>query len=144
MKLKIKPKKRQIEKKEEIVSVVETADKKSKKKNSLPPDEYEPIFEPVKIKVREYTSQKSGEKIIQSLVMKVMRNNYDDGRIYFYITMFQDSESYTGYMKGKTVYFPITKLDDTIGLMCEAIRKCEESGLIEEEIENEKGEEMPF
>ena len=144
MKLKIKPKKRKTEFPKEEISVKssekvseKSSEKKSGRKNSLPPDEYEPIFEPLKVKLREYTSEKSGEKVEQYLIMKVMRNNYDNGKVYFYMTMWQDSKSYTGFMKGKTVFFPVTRLDDVIGFMCQAINDCETVNLIEEELENE-------
>ena len=108
-------------------------------KNNLPSDDYEPIFEPVKVPLREYEG-KNGDPVRQSLIMKIMRNKYDDGKVYFYATMWQDSESYTGFMKGKTILFPIGRLDDVIGYMCEVIRECEGNEMLEDEM----GVELPF
>ena len=81
--------------------------KKTKKENKLPPDIYEPMFEPIRILVRETKSSKDPTKEVkQYLELSVKRFDDDEGLPFVWVQMYQESEFYTGYMKGKTVYLP--------------------------------------
>lgn len=100
--------------------------KREKSKSTLPSDEYKPEFPPIRFLVREEPSRKDPEKVVrQYLELSVKRYNDQDGLPYVWISMYQESEFYTGYLKGKTTYLPLTELDtlrehlDEIAEMCE-------------------------
>ena len=96
--------------------VLETPKKAKKKQgNSLPPDEYYPMFPPMKILVRETPSNKNPTKMVkQYLELSVKRYNDDEALPYVWVQMYQESEFYTGYLKGKTIYLPLEMLYDFI------------------------------
>ena len=89
-------------------------EKASKKKgNTLPSDEYKPMFEPIRFLVRETPSQKSG-MVKQYLEISVKRFNDDEAMPNVWLQMYQESDFYTGYLKGKTVFLPLEMLYDLI------------------------------
>ena len=89
-------------------------EKTSKKKgNTLPSDEYKPMFEPIRFLVRETPSQKSG-MVKQYLEISVKRFNDDEAMPNVWLQMYQESDFYTGYLKGKTVFLPLEMLYDLI------------------------------
>lgn len=85
------------------------------------PDEYKPLFPPQRLLVREYSSR-NGSPIRQYIEVKIMRFDDDEGRVMCFLTMYQESEKYTGYMKGKSVHFPI----DQFGSILECLQDFEE------------------
>lgn len=98
-------------------NMAEEAKKTTKKKqeNKLPPDVYYPMFDPIRILVRETPSQKDPTKVVkQYLELSVKRFDDDEALPFAWIQMYQESEFYTGYLKGKTIHLPLTKLVDLI------------------------------
>lgn len=91
------------------------APKKNKKENKLPPDVYRPMFEPIRILVRDTPSTKDITKRVKQYVeLSVKRFDDDEALPFAWIQMYQESEFYTGYLKGKTIHLPLTKLVDLI------------------------------
>lgn len=100
--------------------------KREKTKSTLPADEYRPEFPPIRFLVREEPSRKDPEQTVkQYLELSVKRYNDEVGLPYVWISMYQESDFYTGYLKGKTTYLPLSELDtlrdhlDEIAEMCE-------------------------
>ena len=121
--MKLKPVKKLVPKREE---------KKSRKssKNTLPPDEYTPMFEPTRILVRETVSSKDPTKVVrQFLEISVKRYDDDEAKPFVWVQMYQESEFYTGYLKGKTIYMPLSALFDFIDSLNDIGDECEERGI---------------
>lgn len=111
-----------VEKKSEVKKT-----SKSKKGNTLPPDEYKPMFEPSRFLVRETQSTKDPTKVIkQYLELSVKRYDDDEALPFVWIQMYQESDFYTGYLKGKTVYLPLSVLNDLIEELTDLGEECEE------------------
>lgn len=74
-------------------------------------DEYRPMFEPKDIPIRKFESR-NGDLVEQYLQCKVQRFNDDEGLPFVFIQMFQThhGNGYSGPLKGKTVYFPLSEL----------------------------------
>lgn len=117
--------------KKELKKVVQqqevTPKKTSKKKeNKLPPDGYRPMFEPTRILVRETPSTKDCTKMMkQYLELSVKRYDDDEAMPFVWIQMYQESEFYTGYLKGKTVYLPLEMLYDLIDGLNDLSDECD-------------------
>lgn len=110
--MRLKPTKRGLLKVQEEKPVEK---KRKDSKNTLPPDEYRPMFTPIRFLVRETHSSKDPTKVIKQYVeLSVKRFNDDEALPFVWIQMYQESEFYTGYLKGKTVYLPLEVLDDLI------------------------------
>lgn len=101
--------------------------KANKQENKLPSDEYKPMFEPIRILVRERPSNKDCTKMVkQYLELSVKRYDGDDeNQPMVYVQMYQESDFYTGYLKGKTVYLPLEFLYDFIDSLGELSDECE-------------------
>lgn len=93
--------------------------------NKLPPDEYKPLFDPKRILVRETVSQKTGTPVKQYMEFSVKRFDDEETLPMVWMTMYQESEFYTGYLKGKSVYFPLNVLQDVIESLSEVSEECE-------------------
>lgn len=104
----------------------ETRCKKSVKK--LPPDIYLPEFKPIRIFIREYFS-KSGSIVKQYLDIYVKRFDDELGLPYLWIQMYQEAESYTGYLKGKTIYLPLDMLGDLFDSLDMISEECDKRGI---------------
>lgn len=86
---------------------------RKKSENRLPSDEYQPMFPPQRILVREIPSKKDPTKMVKQYVEVSVKRFDDDAAMPFvWLQMYQESEIYTGYLKGKTVYFPLEMLYD--------------------------------
>lgn len=86
-----------------------------KKTNTLPPSGYPELITPVKFLVREFTSSIDETKIIkQYVVISVKRFDDDESPVSCFLQLYQESDKYTGFLKGKSVHFPITALDSVI------------------------------
>ena len=86
-----------------------------KQESKLPPDEYKPMFEPMRILVRETPSHKDPAKVVkQYLELSVKRYDDEEALPFVWVQMYQESEFYTGYLKGKTIYLPLEMLYDFI------------------------------
>lgn len=104
-----------------------TTTKKTKKENKLPSDEYRPMFDPIRLLVRETPSMKEPSKVIkQYLELSIKRFGEDDeNQPMVYVQMYQESEFYTGYLKGKTVYLPLEMLYDFIDGLNDLSEECD-------------------
>ena len=114
--------------KKELKQSVQMQDKKPQKKqeNKLPPDVNYPMFEPKRILVRETPSQKDQTKVVkQYLEISVKRYDDDEALPFVWVQMYQESDFYTGYLKGKTVYFPLEMLYDFLDAMNEVDEECD-------------------
>ena len=118
MKLKVKKNlKSMIEREEEVVVVPAETKPTARKKaeNKLPPDGYTPMFKPIRFLVRETRSSKDPTKVIkQYLELSVKRFDDDEALPFIWIQMYQESDFYTGYLKGKTVYLPLEMFGDLL------------------------------
>lgn len=124
--MKLRPVKR-TELKKSVTPQEEQPKKREKKENKLPPDGYRPMFPPMRFLVREYPSFKNPEKINRDYIeMLVKRFDDDEAPACVFVRMYRESEAYTGYLKGKTVHFPISALGDVLENLESVSDKCEE------------------
>lgn len=124
--MKLRPVKR-TELKKSVTPQEEQPKKREKKENKLPPDGYRPMFPPMRFLVREYPSFKNPEKINRDYIeMSVKRFDDDEAPACVFVQMYRESEAYTGYLKGKTVHFPISALGDVLENLEIVSDKCEE------------------
>lgn len=124
--MKLRPVKR-TELKKSVTPQEEQPKKREKKENKLPPDGYRPMFPPMRFLVREYPSFKNPEKINKDYIeMSVKRFDDDEAPACVFVQMYRESEAYTGYLKGKTVHFPISALGDVLENLESVSDKCEE------------------
>ena len=112
--MKLKPKKLVTKK---VAEEVTETPKKTRKKtsNTLPSDQYRPLLPPKRVLVREF-AQKNTTKLGKLYVeVSVKRYGADDENApEVYLQMYQESDFYTGYLKGKTIYLPLEMLYDFI------------------------------
>lgn len=103
---------------------------KKKQANKLPPDEYKPMFEPTRILVKDMPSTKDiTKRVKQYLELSVKRFDDDSAMPHVWIQMYQESEFYTGYLKGKTVYLPLEMLYDLIDGLSDLSEECDKRGI---------------
>lgn len=134
--MKLKPViKKELKEKFKEQQVKETPKKESKKTTekkgkTLPPDEYKPMFEPIRLLVRETPSHKDATKIVKQYIeLSVKRFDDDEALPFVWLQMYQESDFYTGYLKGKTVHLPLEMLYDLIEGLQEISEKCDELGI---------------
>lgn len=94
-----------VEKKQEV----KKPEKKEKQDKFV--DEYKPMFPPIRFLAREFLNTK-GDTVKQYLELTVKRFDDDYALPFLWITMYQESPFYTGYLKGKTVYLPLDNFND--------------------------------
>lgn len=128
--MKLKPIKKALKRPEMLEPEVKEPPKKAPRKkseNTLPPDTYKPMFPPTRILVRETPSSKDPTKWVkQYLELSVKRYGEDDENApMVYVQMYQESEFYTGYLKGKTIYLPLEMLYDLIDGLTELSEECD-------------------
>lgn len=121
--MKLKPVKKKVSVEIEPIQPVK---KEKKGKSKLPPAGYTPMFPPVRFLVRKTRNEKSGKITKQYLEVSVKRFDDDSARPFVWISMYQESEFYTGYLKGHTSYFPLNQLDTLIEYLQDIGSKCEE------------------
>lgn len=123
--MKLKPVKRKVE-----ASAPEPKQERKQKRESLPKDEYHPMFPPIRFLVREEPSKKDPSKVVkQYLELSVKRYDDDAAQPYVWCTMYQESEFYTGYLKGKTIYLPLEMLYDLIDNLTELSDECDKRNI---------------
>lgn len=121
--MKLKPVKK-LQQPEQQVEEKKTTRKKQE--NKLPPDGYRPMFEPTRILIRETPSNKDCTKMVkQYLELSVKRFDDDEALPFVWVQMYQESEFYTGYLKGKTVYLPLEMLYDFIDGLNDLSEECD-------------------
>ena len=103
---------------------------KKNRENKLPPDGYEPMFEPIKLLVREMPSQKDPTKgVKQYIELSVKRFDDDEALPFVWLQMYQESDFYTGYLKGKTVHLPLDAIYDLIDGLSELVEECDKRNI---------------
>lgn len=110
------------------VKNAQAEEKKPRKsqQNQLPKDGYTPMFPPVRFLVRETHSSKDPTKVIkQYMEISVKRFDDDEALPYVWLQMYQESEFYTGYLKGKNVYLPLEMLYDLLDNLNAVDEECE-------------------
>ena len=113
-------------KKENVVEEKKGVQSKQKESKQLPPAGYKPMFPPKRFLVRETPSSKNPTQMVKQYVeLSVKRFDDDEGLPNVWIQMYQESEFYTGYLKGKTVYLPLEMLYDLIDHLTELSDECE-------------------
>ena len=128
--MKLKPIKKLPKPEQQVIA--EPTPKKKKQENKLPPDEYRPMFEPTRILVRETPSSKDPSSLVrQYLELSVKRFGDDDeNQPMVYVQMYQESEFYTGYLKGKTIYLPLEMLYDFIDGLNDLSEECDKHNIV--------------
>lgn len=114
-------------------SQIEEPRHRKHKDNKLPPDGYRPMFSPIRFLVRETPSKNNINKVVKQYVEISVKRFEDDDDIvnepYIWLQMYQESEFYTGYLKGKTVYLPLAMLYDLIENLHNIDEECEKRGI---------------
>lgn len=114
-------------------NVPEEKPKKKKGENKLPSNEYKPLFEPVRLLVKETPSQKDPTKVVKQYVEVSVKRFGDEDDIVnpvcVWISMYQESEFYTGYLKGKSVYFPLEALYEVLDGLNKIDEECDKRGI---------------
>lgn len=126
--MKLKPIiKKELKKPEMVSNTPKKTTPKKKQENKLPSDEYRPMFPPIRLLVRETRSHKDATKVVkQYLELSVKRFGEDEVNApMVYVQMYQESEFYTGYLKGKTIYLPLEFLYDFIDSLTEISEECD-------------------
>ena len=107
-----------------------TTPAKKKQENKLPPDEYKPMFPPKRFLVRETFSHKDPTKVIKQYIeLSVKRFDDEEAPPCVWVQMYQESDFYTGYLKGKTVYLPLEALYDLIDGLTDLSEECDTLGI---------------
>lgn len=101
---------------------------KKKTENKLPPDEYKPMFEPTRLLLREIKKE-DGTSTKQYLEISVKRFDDDEALPFVWMSMYQESPRYTGYLKGKTTHMPLSMLDTVIEALSEISEECDKRGI---------------
>lgn len=129
--MRLKPIKK-LPKPEPQVAPVKEQPKRKKQENKLPSDEYRPMFEPIRMLVRETPSNKDCTKVIkQYLELSVKRFKDDDeNQPMVYVQMYQESDFYTGYLKGKSIYLPLEMLYDFMDNLNDLSEECDKRGIV--------------
>lgn len=106
---------------------------RKKSKSTLPPDEYKPIYEPIRFLVSDKPSNKDPEKRVKhSLEVKVIRANDSEGLPMCQVSTYQESDFYTGYLKGKSITLPVTEIAALVDVLSDLEDQCERDGLMKE------------
>ena len=104
---------------------------RKKSENKLPSDEYKPMFPPMRFLVRETRSYKDPSKVVKQYIeLSVKRFDDDEALPMVYIQMYQESDFYTGYLKGKTVYLPLDQFDTLIDGLQDLFDEVETRGIV--------------
>lgn len=110
-------------------------EKKPRKKseNTLPSDEYKPIYPPMRFLVSDKPSYKDPAKRVKHyLEVSVKRANDEEALPMCYIGTYQESDFYTGYLKGKTTSLPVSEIASLVEVLSDLEDQCERDGLMGE------------
>jgi hypothetical protein len=113
-----------LKKKIKPIETTKKSEKNTDRGKRLAPDVYLPMFEPKRFLIRE-TPNKTGGFNKTFLEMAVKRFDDDEAMPNVFINMYMESERYTGYLKGKSVYFPLEMLYDVLENLEEVSRECD-------------------
>ena len=124
--MKLKPVKRK------STPVVTESPKKEKTSKKLPPDVYKPMFDPIRFLVKEVPSMRDESKVVKQYIeVSVKRFDDDAAQPTVFCTMYQESDFYTGYLKGKTILFPVDAIGDILDALNEVSENCDELNISE-------------
>lgn len=79
-------------------------------------DEYQPMCGGERVLVREYVGY-NGKAVKDYLDFSIKRFDDDEARVMCFVSTYRESEKYTGFLKGKTVCFPIASFADVLEAM---------------------------
>ncbi len=101
--------------------------KTPKKKSKLPKDGYTPLLPPKRFLVREFESLKDPDRIVKHYAeISVKRFDGDvENAPSVYIQMYQESDFYTGYLKGRCVSVPLSEVYTLIEELENLAEECE-------------------
>ena len=119
-------------KKKSVKPVKEPEVKKEKGVNKLPSDSYKPEFEPLELLVREYNSYKDASKTIKEYMCFSVIRFGEDGLPYVFVSTRQESKDpdiYSGYLKGKTIKFPLEMLYSVMEQFDTLSEECDNRGI---------------
>lgn len=112
-----------------VVNKKEEAKERKSHANTLPSDEYQPLLDPIRFHVNTYESF-SGDEVKDYLEVNVKRFGEDDENApRVFIQTFRESPKYTGYLKGKSVNFPINEIEEVIDALDTMREQIEEKGI---------------
>lgn len=102
-----------------------------KLKDTILFDIYQPLFPPERFLARETPSTTDPSKTVKQYIeVSVKRFDGDDENpVMAYIQMYQEAPTYTGYLKGKTVYLPLDALADFIDALTDIAEECDQRGI---------------
>lgn len=97
-----------------IVSSKKETKAKKPSGNTLPSDLYQPLFDPIRLQANTFETY-NGDEVTDYLEIAVKRFDDDlENAPRFYVSTYRESPRYTGYLKGKSISFPIDALEDVI------------------------------
>ena len=128
--MKLKLKKQAVRKLPAPATVGNTRNEGNKKFQALS-DDYEPVvLKEKRVLVKEYQTDKGGNTKVY-INVKVQRYDKEDGANlglpHVFIQMYQECEKpegYTGYLKGKSVHFPLDMMCDMLDTLTDVSSEC--------------------
>lgn len=121
--MKLKPTKKGLALKK---SLEEEPNTRKKKGNRLPPDEYKPLIPPQRLLVREsVTESRAMKQYVEFSVKRYCGDLVNAPEVY--LQGYQESDFYTGYMKGKCIHFPLEMLYDVLDQLTDLSEECDKN-----------------
>lgn len=114
---------------------VEEKPKKQRKsgKNTLPPDNYQPIVGPFRFLVSDRPSHKDPDSRVKHyLEVSIKRSPDELGLPMCYVSTYQESDFYTGYLKGKSITLPVTEIASLVEYLESVEEQADKLGLLQE------------
>lgn len=106
---------------------------RKKSENTLPTDTYKPLYEPFRFLVSDKPSHKDPEQRVKYyLEVSVKRSDDELGLPMCYISTYQESPFYTGYLKGKNICLPITEIASLVEVLSDTEDQCARDNLMDE------------
>lgn len=107
-------------------SLEEEPKTRKKKGNRLPPDEYKPLIPPQRLLVREnVTESRTMKQYVEFSVKRYCGDLVNAPEVY--LQGYQESDFYTGYMRGKCIHFPLEMLYDVIDQLTDLSEECDKN-----------------
>lgn len=113
-------------------SIEEQREEKERKshQNTLPSGEYKPLLPPVRLQTNTYISIYTEEEIKDHVEISVKRFGDDDENApRIYMQMYRESERYTGFLKGKSISFPIKEIGNVKAALDFLSKEIQERGI---------------
>lgn len=124
--MRLKPTQKGLALKRTLALEEEEKPKRKKKPNRLPPDEYKPLLPPKRLLVRESeTPSHHTKQYVEFSVKRYCGDLVNAPEVY--LQGYQESDFYTGYMKGKCIHFPLEMLYDIMDQLTELSEECDKN-----------------